>query len=457
MNANQIKSLAYALALLALGQPRLGAQTLTVLHTFTNGADGSIPYSGLVQSGNRLYGTASSFNPSGTNNGTVFGVNTDGTGFTTLHNFTALDPVAYTNSDGMHPYAALVVSGDTLYGVAHAGGPGAAGTVFKVSTNGLDFATVYGFTAVSGVGGPYGTNADGAFPQAGLAVAGNTLYGTTYYGGSATNGTVFRVNTDGTCFTNLHNFQGINDGANPGTALVVSGDTLYGSAQNGGSDNYGTVFRLNTDGTCFTNLHSFAAGLDGATPVGSLVLSSNTLFGLTYLGPGVGTLFALNTDGTGFSTLHTFTNQADGWGPQSGLTLSGHTLFGGTQFYGSGFWGTVFKVNLDGSDFRVLYSFTNGVDGASPMGAIALSGDTLYGTTSSGGSAGFGTAYALNLSIPLDFQRLDNGVVLSWSDPSFLLQAAPAPSGVFTNVPGATSPYTNSFTDAQMFFRLHGQ
>ena len=70
----------------------------------------------MILSGNTLYGTATDGGSSG--NGTVFAVNTDGTGFTNLHSFTALD-LYYTNSDGANPYAGLILSGNTLYGTAH--------------------------------------------------------------------------------------------------------------------------------------------------------------------------------------------------------------------------------------------------------------------------------------------------------------------------------------------------
>jgi len=66
------------------------------------------------------------------------------------------------------------------------------------------FTTLHSFTALSGI-----TNRDGAFPYAGLILSGNTLYGTAYIGGSANNGTVFRVNTDGSSFTNLHSFSAL--------------------------------------------------------------------------------------------------------------------------------------------------------------------------------------------------------------------------------------------------------
>src|SRR5439155_24173258 len=130
-----------------------------------------------------------------------------------------------------------------------------------------------------------GTNEDGSGPFGALVLAGNTLYGTTVRGGSSNNGTVFAVNTDGTAFTNLHSFTGGSDGANPYAALTLSDNRLTGTAYSGGSSSNSTVFAVNTDGTEFGVVHSFSAltadscntyfNSDGAKPIADLLLSGN--------------------------------------------------------------------------------------------------------------------------------------------------------------------------------------
>src|SRR5438105_1547482 len=81
-------------------------------------------------------------------------------------------------------------------------------------------------------------------------------------------------------FTTLHSFVGYpNDGAYPEAGLIVSGNTLYGTAVYGGGSDVGTVFKVNTNGTGFKNLHSFTGGSDGADPYAGLILSGNTLYG----------------------------------------------------------------------------------------------------------------------------------------------------------------------------------
>jgi uncharacterized repeat protein (TIGR03803 family) len=146
----------------------------------------------------------------------------------------------------------VIVSGNTLYGTTMGGG-GSFGNVFAINTDGAGFGILYTFTDGS----------DGAYPEAGLVVSGNTLYGTASQGGSSGKGTIFAVNTNGTGFTTLYSFTGGSDGANLWGALVLSGGTLYGTASEGGSAGEGTVFAIDTDGASFTTLHGFTAPVNG--------------------------------------------------------------------------------------------------------------------------------------------------------------------------------------------------
>jgi uncharacterized repeat protein (TIGR03803 family) len=273
----------------------------------------------------------------------VFALNIDGTGFTTLHSFTAMsNGGSGTNSDGAWPYSGLVLSGNTLYGTALQGGTSGNGTVFAVNTDGTGFTNLYSFTALSGAPG---TNADGADPRAGLVLSGNTLYGTVDNGGNFGSGTVFKVNTDGTDFIMLHAFGPLSndfiptnsDGANP-EGLILSGNTLYGTAPGGGAGGSGTVFSLNTDGTGFTIVHSFTAGssklggfiinTDGAWP-GGLIASGNALYGTTDSGSssGNGTVFSISFSprlaiiATGPNVILTWSTNATGFILQSTTNL----------------------------------------------------------------------------------------------------------------------------------------
>jgi uncharacterized repeat protein (TIGR03803 family) len=173
--------------LCAIATGPLPAQTFTVLHTFS-GSDGANPFAGLISSGNTLFGTTENGGSSGS--GTVFAINSDGTGFANIYNFTG-------GIDGAAPMAGLVLSGTTLYGTTSAGGSSSNGTVFAINTDGSGFTNLYNFTALSG---STATNNDGANPADGLVLAGNTLYGLAGAGGELGNGTVFSIRTDGSGF-----------------------------------------------------------------------------------------------------------------------------------------------------------------------------------------------------------------------------------------------------------------
>jgi uncharacterized repeat protein (TIGR03803 family) len=81
-------------------------------------------------------------------------------------------------------------------------------------------------------------------------------------------------------FTVLHQFNG-NDGRDPLGALVQSGSTLYGMTFLGGSSETGTIFSINNNGTDFKLLHSFvSASIDGVVPSGSLLLLDTVLYGM---------------------------------------------------------------------------------------------------------------------------------------------------------------------------------
>jgi uncharacterized repeat protein (TIGR03803 family) len=465
------------LTFLTLPAGRLEAQTITNLHTFgaatTNSiglytnSDGAYLYSPLILSGSTLYGVASGDNSNGL--GGVFRINTDGTDFTNLFAFGFIPG----GDNGSGPFGQLILSGNTLYGTTQSGGTNFNGSVFAINTDGTGFTNLHYFSALVS-----NTNADGKYPKAGLVLSGNMLYGTASSGGTNGDGTIFAINTNGTGFTNLFNFAGIN-GQSPEASLVVSGNTLYGTTYSGGIYSNGTIFAISTNGGGFVSYHSFGAtgsryptNSDGANPQGALALSSGTLYRATEswgeIGFGYGTLFAIQANGSGFTNILYF-NYTDGYDPSGGLLVANNVIYGTTEGGGAHSSGTVFSVQTDGTNWTDLYDFpsagysgsayTNS-DGATPSAGVIMSGNALFGVTPIGGTGGVGTVFGLILGasapvpIPLDFQVIGGSVVLSWSDPAFSLQSTPSLGTPFSNVPGASSPYTNSMINAPQFFRL---
>src|SRR5262252_2592339 len=285
------------------------AQAFTNLHNFVF-TNGTTPVASLIVSGNTLYGTTSDYGGgNGGGSGSVFKMNTDGSSFTNLHTFSQ-------GTDGGNLAGSLVLAGNTLYGTASFGGASNYGCLFAINTDGTGLTNIYNFSALVYGGPPFGTNSDGAYPRCGLVLSGNTLYGTANEGGSIQWGTLFAIKTNGTVFTNLHNF-GLADGQYPEGNLLLAGNILYGATPDGGANGYGTIFKVNTNGTSSTNIYSFTAESfgtssstndDGAFPNSHLILSGNSLFGTATEGGrfGNGTVFKINTDGSGFGVLHHF-------------------------------------------------------------------------------------------------------------------------------------------------------
>jgi len=202
-------------------------------------------------------------------------------------------------------------------------------------------------------------------------------------------------------FSVIHNFTNTTDGGGPlnGFVMDTSGN-LYGTANTGGANNYGLVFTMTTKGVQ-TVLYNFAGGSDGAYPNGVLLRDkSGNLYGTTTGGgvSGAGTVFKVTSTGTE-SILYSFTGKTDGSAPEGGVAIDGvGNLYGTTTAGGAHGNGAVFKLTLGTSGKwmeRVLYSFGTGTDGATPTAGILLSGGKIFGTTSAGGTDGYGTVFEL--------------------------------------------------------------
>lgn len=261
---------------------------------------------------------------------------------------------------------------------------------------------------------------DGGSPYAGLAMdAAGNLYGTTC--GSACSGTgnnpgsVFKLSNNGFgwVFSPLYTFRGGNDGANPEARVILGPDgSLYGTTINGGSAGYGTVFNLKptvavppstSGGWAETVLYNFQGGSDGANPESEVVFdSAGNLYGTTYAGGqyGAGTVFQLTPAGSGWTenVLYAFTNGSDGALPLGNLILDragnlyGTAVTGGVWggYYGCGpGWacGTVFELtpSASGWTLQILYSFQAGSDGGNPIGGVVFGADGYLYGTTSWG------------------------------------------------------------------------
>jgi uncharacterized repeat protein (TIGR03803 family) len=376
----------------------------TLLHDFSAGwSDGASCYSGvIVGKDGALYGTT--WGGGSDAAGTVYRVNMDGTDFALLHSFTR-------KPDGLAPFARLVQATDgLLYGTTFYGGVSNKGTVFRIGTNGGDYAVLYSFE-----GKP-----DGANPYGGLIQGSDgALYGTTQYGGTTNQGSVFKINPDGGGYTVLRSFRGaFSDASTPYSGLVEAADgMLYGTTSTGGSTLGGTIYRISRDGESYSILRHLTHATDGASPKAELMQGNDGfLYGTTYSGGPQqnGTVFRISTNG-GFNVLYSFTNSPDGCEAWAGLVQGcDGQIYGTTSWGGNTNGGLIYRLNTDGSGYSILHHFSwAGPDGSHPFSTLAGgSNGVFYGTTWSGGTTGFGTVFRLALHPDLGIASLGNDLSL---------------------------------------------
>jgi len=214
--------------------------------------------------------------------------------------------------------------------------------------------------------------------------------------------------------TVIYGFSGGADGEYLDTDLVVdNAGNLYGTTVQGGSGS-GTVFQLAPSGSGWTHtvLYPFTGGADGAEPYKGVTLDAQgNLYGTTVAGgggpceSGCGVVFKLTNAGGIWteSVIHTFTG-SDGSGPGSGLSFDkAGNLYGMTPTGGKFGFGVIYqlKPGLSGNwSFRVIHTFTGGVDGSSASaGRLILDhAGNLYGVATVGGANGKGVAFKLHPS-----------------------------------------------------------
>jgi uncharacterized repeat protein (TIGR03803 family) len=181
------------------------------------------------------------------------------------------------------------------------------------------------------------------------------------------------------------------DGANPRAPVLQGFDgKFYGTTENGGSiGSGGAVFRMNNLGKesviqSFPNSDEPYAGLTQGL--------DGSFYGTTLSGGafGAGMVFKISPDGKTMTTLHDFgTGGNDGANPYSGLVLANDGNLYGVTFAGQGIaneYGTIYRIAPDGTNYQMLYDFTNTTDGANPKGGLMQGTDgAFYGTTDRGG------------------------------------------------------------------------
>jgi uncharacterized repeat protein (TIGR03803 family) len=300
----------------------------------------------------------------------------------------------------------LIYVNGTLYGADSSGGnsncgpDGSCGTLFSADPVTGAVTTFYTFTGT----------ADGAYPFGPLLYEAGLLYGTTSNGGGVGsgydgNGTVFTYNPATAALTVLYRFgtNGATDAAVPEGNLVLVRKNLFGTTTYGGANNLGTIYKLDPNTGAERVVHSFVGTPDGASPEAGLIYKAGLFYG-TALGGGAhgkGTLFSFDPVRKTFALRHSFAGGADGAAPTAAMINVQGSLYGTTSIGGAANYGTVFKYDPSSGTTTILYSFAGGADGGDPMGSLDYKDGALYGTTNGVARHGpglFGTIFSLNLA-----------------------------------------------------------
>ncbi len=321
--------------------------------------------------------------------------------FTTSAQYTKL--LDFDGINGQSAYGNLVSDGTFLYGMTQLGGANSKGVIFRIKSDGTDYTNLLDFN---------GTD-NGAYPLGSLVLDGTYLYGMTLQGGTNNKGVVFKIKLDGTNFSKLLDFEGIN-GQAPNGALIIDGEYLYGMTNKGGVNNKGVVFKIKLDGADYTNLLDFDGGNNGESPNGSLISDGEYLYGMTSKGGLIdfGVIFKIKLDGSDYVKLLDFDGTNNGQNPLGSLISDGTYFYGMTAYGGVNNWGVIFKIKPDGTDYTNLLDFNGLNNGQNPNGSLILSGSHLYGMTLVGGLNNNGLMFKIkpdgtNYSKLMDFGGSD--------------------------------------------------
>jgi uncharacterized repeat protein (TIGR03803 family) len=301
----------------------------TKLFDFTGASNGSKPQGALISDGTFLYGMT---RYGGTNdNGVIFKVKPDGTGYSKLLDFAGV-------SNGSNPSGSLISDGTFLYGMTIGGGSNNLGVIFKIKQDGTGYSKLLDFT-----------NSDGKYPHGSLTFDGTFLYGMTNAGGTNGSGVAFKIKPDGTGFAKLLDFSGTATGSGPWDSFVSDGTFLYGTTVAGGANGLGVIFKIKPDGTGFAKLLDFSGTSNGSLPQGSLISIGTSLYGMTYQGGtnDKGAVFQLQSDGTSYANVLDFSGTSNGGFPYGSLISDGTFLYGMTSYGGVNGVGLIFKTSAN--------------------------------------------------------------------------------------------------------------
>jgi uncharacterized repeat protein (TIGR03803 family) len=360
----------------------LAAPEITLQGSFT-GSNGSNPVAALTAAGNGIYYGTTQLG--GSNDlGSIFKFDS-ATGSIILQG-------SFIGSNGAYPYAELTAAGNGIYyGTTSIGGIYNGGSIFQFDSATGSITLQDSFTGSNGFG-----------PHAALTAAGNGIYyGIALTGGSNGRGSIFKFDSATGSITLQDSFTGSN-GFGPHAALTAAGNGIYyGTTQQGGSLDSGSIFKFDSATGSITLQASFI-GPNGAYPLAELTAAGNGIYyGTTQQGgsDGLGSIFKFDSATGSISPQASFTG-SNGSNPYAALTAAGNGIYYGTTLAGgSNGTGSIFKFDSATGSITLQGSFT-GSNGAYPFAALTAAGNGIYyGTTSNGGSNGTGSIFKFDSGV----------------------------------------------------------
>jgi uncharacterized repeat protein (TIGR03803 family) len=385
--------------------------TFSVVFEFDGETSGEHP---LLQSadGSFYVATVPSYSP-GFSGGTIFKLNPDGAGVTTILDFAPA-------TTGIECSGMLEGDDGLIYAATRTGGADGAGTVFRIRTLHLP--------ALSSVTPPRRPAGDSGFT---LTVDGEDFFegavvlwdgaelATTFVSGSQLLASVPRPqhtselyparvavrNPDGhtteewelapaqeeLTYQLLRSFDDPATGTYIGQVVQGSDGTLYGTTEEGGSAGVGTLFRMNPDGSGFATVFHFDDITTGERPWHLTMASDGALYGSAQEGDlgGAGTVYQFDPGSETFAVLRAFSYDTHPFYEPAGLMEASNGVL-----YGVARGGGIFRLNKEGTAFASLHDLDSA--GSFPWYALTEGGDgRLYGATSSGGAFGGGSIFVI--------------------------------------------------------------
>ncbi|MCD4682901.1 MAG: T9SS type A sorting domain-containing protein, partial [Bacteroidales bacterium] len=298
-----------------------------------------------------------------------------------------------------------------LYGTTLEGGINDMGVLFEYDPATNVFAKLVDFNGVN----------NGALPYESVFQASNgKLYGMTLEGGTNNFGVIYKYDLVTQNLTKEIDFDGFGNGASPsGKLLQASNDKLYGMTSSGGTNNFGVLFEYDFATSTYTKKLDFNGIMYGANPPGSLIeISDGMLYGMTITG-GVedkGILFKYDPGDETFTKLLDFYGLDFGENPYGSLVeATNGKLFGTTRSGGEMDKGILFEYDPVNGIFLKKFDFLRSPEGSTPYGSLLqASNGKVYGLTSEGGDNHSGTIFeydpvAKTYSVIYDFDWYNTG------------------------------------------------